>query len=379
MELKDKCKRHASSPLARAIRCKIQESQNIKLTEVEDSAQSTSTDSLSKPETLAKIVGDPFAAEKTWMAACTVAGSQSLAKQSSRLQSGWNFFSVGLSLLAGGLTTAMVYPLTFLIAGHICSFTTGGILDEFMNATTTPQMLGFYFGAMASIEFWLNALDTKKKSVLKTITSVAIALLSTLLILGITTGSVASAVGALLIGVIGMAILALSAKMGSQFRESLPKSVSFEKLVKASFWAILPLALMCAAAIFYAASAPPGHYSSQPYNPASPTGFAFYLWLAAWSTMVPGFLTARSTNSKSRSGCAFLSVLTQSPMLLGIAMTSIASFIGLLGLIPRDPSMVNGVIDPLSHLAAFAIILATTASGGAIGAWVSGTIASKSK
>lgn len=127
-------------------------------------------------------------------------------------------------------------------------------------------------------------------------------------------------------------------------------------------------ALMTATAICVVLAAPSGHHSSEPYSPATPSAFGFYSVVLVYMATVSGYFMARCTNSKSRSGCAFLALVTQGPLLLGIGLTCIASLCGLFGLIPNDPAIPNGLWSPLSHIASLCIVAALTVAGGVLGA-----------
>lgn len=372
MDVKDKLKRHASAGTRGVFsRCKVQESESITLSEVEDSPSSDQSriESLSKPASLSKIVGDPFAAEKTWMAACTVAGSQSLASnRNSRTKNAFLSIVALLAAVVGGLNAMLIFPLSYFFAGHVSWLVTAVDMDTFMRASTTPQVLGFYIGLIANAAFWAAALDLRKSKRLHKVLSVMAACLTLLLYVGAVSSGSLTLIGALILAPLTLGICFGCQGLGSLLREHLPRSLSVPKLLRSTLGGLLAPAILCGVTIALAFSMTSSGEPSKPYAPATSSALIMVSIMLAYTAMVPGFCMAIASKSKSISGCSFLSVITQSPLLLGLALSSIAAFGTLFGFFPKEGPLPNGWLDPLSLTIAFASVCGMTALGGALGA-----------
>ncbi len=373
MDVKDKLKRHASLGTRGVFsRCKVQESENIKLSEVEDSPRSDqcSIESLSKPASLSKIVGDPFAAEKTWMAACTVAGSQSLHgdNNNSRTKAVLLAILTFVGAVTGGLAAMLLFPLSYFFAGHVSWLFTAVNMDTFMRASMTPQVLGFYIGLIANAAFWATALDSRKSKHLRRSLSFMAVFLAVLLYVGAVSSGSITLVGGLILAALTLGICFASRGLGSLLRDHLPKSLSVPKLLRSTLWGLLAPAILCGVSIAMAFAMSSSGEPSRPYSPATSSALAIVSIMLAYSAMVPGFCMAIASKSKSISGCAFLSVVTQSPLLLGLGLTSIAAFGALFGFFPTDGPLPNGLLDATTLSIAFLSVCGMTALGGALGA-----------
>lgn len=330
---------------------------------------------------LAKVVGDPYTQEHQWVAAFEKAGDKDLSGKASFLKVALYRAAASFGVFFSFASIMLCYVSSIFFAA--CTSSVFGISsDTFVNNLVGLDYVGFLLAGAAALFFWSSFFSFFRK----TIRYLAVALF-----VGVTFHSIE---GHLFLGSIPSALMAaayvpllyLTGWVGSACREALPMHIGSKKLASALMPA-LALPGLAMVATFVAITNPAFHQSDN-YAPATIEMTVFNAASIFLCTLVPGFMLARSTNSKTPVGSASLAVMLQTPLLLGMLVTLVTCV--LLGLAFKSglPSQQAfywmqgfsggnwaqfGGFKALAVLLSMVLATVSAATGGAVGAWCNKT------
>lgn len=330
---------------------------------------------------LAKVVGDPYTHEHQWVAAVEKAGGKDLSGKASFLKVALYRAAATFGVFFSFASIMLCYVSSIFFAS--CTSSVFGITsDAFLNNLVGLDYVGFLLAGAAALFFWSSFFSFFRK----TIRYLAVALF-----VGVTFHSIE---GHLFLGTIPSALMAaayvpllyLTGWIGSACREALPMHIGSKKLASALMPALaLPGIAMVAT---FVAITNPAFRQSDNYAPATIEMTVFNATSIFLCTLVPGFMLARSTNSKTPVGSASLAVMLQTPLLLGMLVTLVTcillgaafksglpaqqAFTWLQGFGGGDWAQF-GVSKALAVVCSMVLATASAAFGGAVGAWCNKT------
>lgn len=331
-----------------------------------------------KLERLAQVVGDAHADEDTWLPAAEAAGGKDLSGAPSLAKLIMFRSAVVLGVVLSFFSIMACYVSSVFLASDVGWLGLKLHNDYFLNNLVGLDYMGWLVAGAGALFYWSSFF----KYWARTIRYVAIALfigmayqtIESHFHLGLAL-DVASAS-------IYLPFLFLLSWLGQATRDALPLHIGSKKLAKV----LLPAVAFPGGAMlltFWIISQP-GYSQSWNYSAGTYTELAFNAFAVFLSTLVPGFVLARSINAKSPSGAATLSFLLQTPLLLGMILT-IATCL-LLGLAQQHGPSTQAFLSFLSNMgggdwaglggtkalaisAALALGGVSAGLGGAAGAW----------
>lgn len=352
-----------------------------KSTAVKEPAAKDSGAAAAEDKKLAKVVGDPYTQEHQWVAACEEAGEKDLSGKASFLR-----IALYRSAATGGVFFSFASIMLCYVSSIFFAACTSNVFgisaDMFVNNLVGLDYVGFLLAGAAALFFWSSFFSFFRK----TIRYLAVALF-----VGVAFHSIE---GHLFLGTIPSALLAaayvpllyLTGWVGSACREALPLHIGSKKLASALMPA-LALPGLAMVATFVAITNPAFHQSDN-YAPATLEMTVFNATSIFLCTLVPGFMLARSTNSKTPVGSASLAVMLQTPLLVGLIVTFITcvslgmafqvglpsnqAFYWLQGFSNGNWAQF-GVSKAITVVFSMLLAVISAAAGGAAGAWCNKT------
>lgn len=328
---------------------------------------------------LAKVVGDPHAEENHWYAAAEAAGDKDLSGKPSLTKIIMYRTAAVVGVVFSFLSILACYTSSIYLSSHFGQFGLGLTNNLFLNDLVGLDYVGFFVSGASCLMFWSAFFGFFKR----TFRYVSIALFMGIMVHAVDFHLMIGVPASAALAVAYLPVLYLVEWIGGACREALPLHIGSKKLANVLLPAVAFPAVAMGLSLLYI------------FSPLNPTGNSKYedgtmITLAINSILVllcgfiPGFVLARSTNSKSPLGSATLSTLLQTPLLVGLLLTIIACLT--LGWFASTNFAANPIFAFLSgmgggdwaHLGAkkalavlggvvFAALAA--AAGGALGAW----------
>lgn len=327
---------------------------------------------------LAKVVGDPHAEERHWYPAAEAAGDKDLSGAPSKLKV-WMFRAAAFVGVFFSFASIMLcYVASIFFASDVGALQLRLPTDMFLNALVGLDYMGFLIAGAAAITFWAAFFGFYKRS----IRYFAIALF---IYFGYQALDIHFKIGPLPTfawAIVYLPALYLLEWIGGSVREALPMHIGSKRLAAVLMPALAFPAMAMVATFFIATN--PGYSQPTHYAQGSLETLAFNTISVFLCTLIPGFVLARSTNLKSPSGAATLATLLQTPLLLGLLLTTVSCVVLAIAQSAGVNSefysyMINmmgggnwtqyGLPKAIAVLSAAALAAASAATGGALGAW----------
>lgn len=336
---------------------------------------------------LAKVVGDPYSEEKQWYAACVEAGHRCLAGLPSPVKVALVRTTALVGVLFSFLSVLACYCSSMYLSSHIGSMGLGLNNNLFLNDLKGLDYVGFFVAGAACLMFWSAFFGFFKR----TFRYISIALFVGIMVHSLNFHLILSIPASAAVAVAYLPVLYLVEWVGGACREALPLHIGSKKLATTLLPSLAFPALAMLLSLLYMLSPlnPPGNSN---YEAASAPTLAINAIAVLLCTFIPGFVLARTTKSKSPIGSASLSILLQTPVLIGLLLT-IGACLGL-GMVyqtglPSQPDFLwmqgfgggdwahSGGTKALSVLGAIAFAALAASGGGALGAWCNSTFGVK--
>lgn len=336
---------------------------------------------------LAKVVGDPYSEEKHWYAACVEAGHRCLAGLPSPLKVVMVRLAAVVGVVFSFLSILACYTSSMYLSSHIGSMGLGLNNNLFLNDLVGLDYVGFFVAGAACLMFWSAFFGFFKR----TFRYASIALFVGIMVHSINFHLILSIPVSIAVTVAYLPVLYLVEWVGGACREALPLHIGSKKLAATLLPSVAFPALAMLLSLLYIFSPwnPPGNSD---YQAATAPTLAINAIAVLLCTFVPGFILARTTKSKSAIGSASLSVLLQTPVLVGLLLTIGACLA--LGMvyqtgIPSQPDFLwmqgfgggdwahSGGTKALSVFGGIAFAALSAFCGGALGAWCNNTFGVK--
>lgn len=339
-------------------------------------------------EKLADVVADPYAEEHQWYAACVAAGHRCLAGLPSPLRVAMVRTAAVVGVVFSFLSILACYTSSMYLSSHIGSMGLGLNNNLFINDLVGLDYVGFFVAGAACLTFWSAFFGFFKR----TFRYASIALFVGIMVHSVNFHLLVGVPAAVALAVAYVPVLYLVEWVGGAIREALPLHIGSKKLARILLPSVAFPALLMAVSLLYIFSPlnPPGNTD---YDPATAPTLAINAVLVLLCTFVPGFVLARGTKSKSAIGSASLSILLQTPVLIGLLLTIGAclvlqfvfksalaaqpSFAFLAGMGGGDWAQYGGT-KALAVLGAIAFAALAASGGGALGAWLNNKFGVKS-
>lgn len=281
----------------------------------------------------AQILGDPFASEKTWMAAhiasdrkCKPASPSPLKKAIFAVLTAigvcWSLMTVWLATLLGlfFVDNAQAYSL-----GSLDLYQFGSL-----NGTIAVACLCSFISSLALWSAFLLKPGRVKK-IINILVGTATTLIVALLCYCVGWISAPVLLGMFVASVLGSYLL------GSICQTSLPKSLSIGKLLRGNALTLLfPASFFIATMCGVVQSLKDHPLSTSPSLPSGTQEQMFGMILTqvafAFCVLTPGFGMALFAKSKSAAASVLMSVVTQAPIIFGFLIATVFSVIAATGL-----------------------------------------------
>jgi hypothetical protein len=355
----------------------LQEKSQSREAEVQPKALKTlvGTDS----DRLAKIVGDPHAAESHWYPAAEAAGDKDLSGAPSMAKVIMFRAAAVVGVVFSFLSILACYTSSIYLSAHFCQFALGLNNNLFINDLVGLDYVGFFVSGAACLMFWSSFFGFYKR----TFRYLSIALFMGIMLHSINFHLMIGLPGSVVFALAYLPVLLLVEWIGGACRDALPMHIGSKKLANALLPAVAFPAVALGLSLLYIFSPlnPPGNSL---YEDGTVTSFGINAVLVILCSFIPGFVLARSTNSKSPVGSATLATLLQAPLLVGMLLTIGAClFLGWFAgtSFAAHPSMafLNGMGSGnwsqfggpkgLAILAGALFAGLSAAAGGSLGAW----------
>lgn len=329
-------------------------------------------------DNLAKIVGDPHAEEKHWYPAAEAAGDKDLSGAPSMAKVIMFRAAVVLGVVLSFFSIMACYVSSVFFASDVGWLGLKLHNNVFLNDLVGLDYMGWLIAGGGALFFWSSFF----KYWTRPIRYVAVALFMGFAYQCIQGHFFLPPVQGAVFAAIYLPFLCFLGWIGSATREALPLHIGSKKLASV----LLPAVAFpgVAMALTFWIVSQPGYGQPTLYNSGTVEELGINSILILLSSFIPGFVLSRTINAKSPSGAGTLSLLLQTPLLLGLALT-IATCL-LLGpaqqyQLANNPAFLflNGMgsgdwvhLGPTKALALLsAAILACVSAfgGGALGAW----------
>ncbi len=330
-------------------------------------------------EELAKVVADPYAEENQWYSACVAAGHRCLAGLPSPVRVAVVRTAAVFGVIFSFLSIMACYVSSIYFSAHIGTMGFGLTMDGYINELVGLDYVGFLSAGAAILLFWSSFFGFFKK----TFRYVTVFLFIAIMVKALTFHLLLSIPIAALWAAAYIPVLYLGEWLGGACREALPMHIGSKQLARVLLPSVAAPALtFLISMLIYCASGAanePSHYANGTLRTLLINTFA-----VSFCTLIPGFVLARATKSKSPAGSAALAVMLQTPLLIGLLLTVFACL--LLGMIYQTgiPSQAAnswmigfgagnwanfGVAKAFSIVGGIVLAAMTAGAGGAFGAW----------
>ncbi|HIA54359.1 MAG TPA: hypothetical protein EYN91_20115 [Candidatus Melainabacteria bacterium] len=329
---------------------------------------------------LAKVVGDPYSEEKHWYAACLEAGHRCLAGLPSPLKVVMVRLAAVVGVVFSFLSILACYCSSMYLSSHIGSMALGLNNNLFLNDLKGLDYVGFFVAGAACLMFWSAFFGFFKR----TLRYISIALFVGIMVHSLNFHLILSIPASVAVAVAYLPVLYLVEWVGGACREALPLHIGSKKLAATLLPSVAFPALAMLLSLLYIFSPwnPPGNSD---YQAATAPTLAINAIAVLLCTFVPGFVLARTTKSRSPIGSASLSILLQTPVLVGLLLTvGVCLALGMVYQtgIPSQPDFLwmqgfgggdwahSGGTKALSVFGGIAFAVLSAFCGGALGAWL---------
>ncbi|PZM78601.1 MAG: hypothetical protein DKT66_23730 [Candidatus Melainabacteria bacterium] len=336
-------------------------------------------DTQDEADKLAKIVGDPHAEEKHWYPAAEAAGGKDLSGAPSMTKIIMFRAAAVVGVVFSFLSILACYTSSIYLSSHFGQFTLGLNNNLFLNDLVGLDYVGFFVSGAACLMFWSSFFGFYKR----TFRYLTIALFVGIMVHSVNFHLMIGVPASAAFAIAYLPVLFLVEWIGGACRDALPMQIGSKKLASALLPAVAFPAIAMGLSLLYIFSPlnPPGN---SVYEDGTVTSFGINAVLVILCSFIPGFVLARSTNSKSPVGSATLAMLLQTPLVVGMLLTIGAClFLGWLAgtSFAAHPSMafLNGMGSGnwsnfggpkgLAILAGALFAGLSAAAGGSIGAW----------
>ncbi len=277
------------------------------------------------------------------------------------------------------LSILACYTSSIYLSSHFGQFGLGLTNNIFINDLVGLDYVGFFVAGASCLMFWSAFFGFFKR----TFRYVGIALFMGIMSYSVNFHLMIGVPAAAAFAVAYLPVLYLVEWIGGACREALPMHIGSKKLANVLVPAVAFPALAMGLSILYVLSPlnPPG---IPKYEDGTLFSLSINVILVLLCGFIPGFVLARSTNSKSPIGSATLSTLLQTPVLIGLLLTALAcvilswlfgsnfaaqpAFSFLAGMGGGDWTRFGG-LKALALLGGLLFAVVAAAAGGALGAW----------
>jgi len=329
-------------------------------------------------EKLSKVIGDAHADEETWYPAAEAALGEDLSGAPSMARIVSFRAAVVLGVVLSFFSIMACYVSSVFFASDVAWLGLKLHNDYFLNSLVGLDYMGWLVAGAGALFYWSSFFKYWKR----TIRYIAAALFMGMSYQTIEAHFHLGVLPDVVFAALYLPFLFLLGWLGNATREALPMHIGSKKLAKV----LMPAVAFPGGAMlltFWIVSQP-GYNQSWNYAPGTFTELAINAFAVFLSTLIPGFVLARSINAKSSSGAATLSVLLQTPLILGMSLT-IATCL-LLGQAQQHGPATQAFLDFMNNMgggdwialggtkalaiaAALALAAVSAGCGGALGAW----------
>jgi hypothetical protein len=329
-------------------------------------------------EKLARIVGDPHAEEKHWYPAAEAAGDKDLSGAPTMAKVIMFRTAVVLGVVLSFFSIMACYVSSVFFASDVGWLGLNLHNNTFLNDLVGLDYMGWLIAGGGALFFWSSFF----KYWTRTIRYVAVALFMGFAFQSIRGHFFLDVLPTVAFSALYLPFLYLLGWVGNATREALPMHIGSKKLASVLLPAVAFPGVAMATTFWIVAQ--PGYGQPTLYTAGTFGELGINACLILLSSFVPGFVLSRTINAKSPSGAGTLSLLLQTPLLLGLVLTMATCL--LLGPVQsaqlaNNPifAFLNGMgggnwvaLGPTKALALLsAAVLACVSAfgGGALGAW----------
>jgi hypothetical protein len=330
---------------------------------------------------LHSLVGNPNTQEHVWMNACVGAGARSLEPSHGLFYRLWSSLTAASGAACSVVALILYFCTGLFLVAQITFMATGISVDNFIRPFAPTDGMGLLVAVAASICFWASLLV--RSNIARRFVLVPTTFLICFFVTIGTSTVMGAGLGIMTAILTTLAVIAVG-QAGLQCRESLPTSFSAAKLASSGLLVLLVPASF-SACLLYGAITQDSHPTT--FSNGTSDGLIALSTIFLYCFLVHGYVVARATKSTSKAAGAFLSVLVQTPLLLGFLLMTV--FSGMLTFVP-DTSGITSTGDIALWrsfgLERFVLMLigtltacATACVGGWAGACRNSMIASRAK
>lgn len=275
-------------------------------------------------EKLARIVGDPHAEEKHWYPAAEAAGDKDLSGAPTMAKIIMYRAAAVVGVIFSFLSILACYTSSIYLCSHFGQFALGLNNNLFLNDLVGLDYVGFFVSGASCLMFWSSFFGFYKR----TLRYLTIALFVGIMVHSVNFHLMIGVPASAALAIAYLPVLFLVEWIGGACRDALPMHVGSKKLANALLPAVAFPAIAMGLSLLYIMSPlnPPG---VSMYEDGTLTSFGINAILVLLCSFIPGFVLARSTNSKSPVGSATLATLLQTPLLVGMLLTiGVCAFLG---------------------------------------------------
>lgn len=356
----------------------LSKNSKIEETQLTETAIDLRAQEAARIEKLFQVVGDAHADEQTWYPAAEAALGKDLSGAPTLAKIVVFRSAVVLGVVLSFFSIMACYVSSVFLASDVAWLGLKLHNDYFLNNLVGLDYMGWLVAGAGALFYWSSFFMYWKR----TIRYVAVALFIGMSYQTIDAHFHLGVWPNVALAAAYLPFLYLLGWLGTATREALPLHIGSKKLAKA----LMPAVAFPGSAMlltFWIISQP-GYSQSCNYAGGTPTELAFNAFAVFLSTLVPGFVLARSINAKSSSGAATLSVLLQTPLILGMILTiatclllgqaqqhgpSTGAFLDFINNMGGGDWIGFGGTKALAIVAALALAAVSAGCGGALGAW----------
>lgn len=351
--------------------------------EIEESQSSEPAKDLKEQEAarlekLSKVVGDAHAGEESWYPAAEAAGGKDLSGAPSMARIVFFRAAVVLGVVLSFFSIMACYVSSVFFASDVAWLGLKLHNDYFLNSLVGLDYMGWLVAGAGALFYWSSFFKYWKR----TIRYIAVALFMGMSYQTIEAHFHLGVLADVVFAALYLPFLYLLGWLGNATREALPLHIGSKKLAKV----LMPAVAFpgCAMLLTFWIVSQPGYNQSWNYAAGTFTELAINAFAVFLSTLIPGFVLARSINAKSSSGAATLSVLLQTPLILGMSLTvatclllgqaqqhgpATQAFLDFMKNMGGGDWIASGGTKALAIVAALVLGAVSAGCGGALGAW----------
>ena len=271
---------------------------------------------------LAQVVANPHTKESVWMNACVAAGGKSLVAKPSWLKRAGSFIYTCSGASAALLVLMLNIMVATLFSSYAAFLINGVDANIFMRGLIDSHMTGVIVAIGSGFAFWYSLLIERLRF-RRFLVSAAVT--ATTLLVMLTGFDYLGPTAALLVSTLAAGLTVFVSALGRWCREALPKTFSAASMAKSTLAMLFIPAVVNGLMLMAVISGE--YHSSSSFSTPTLESAVFAAALLFYTIFGQCLALSVASRTSSRAATALLSTCVQTPLLLGLAFTALASLV----------------------------------------------------